>query len=195
MYMCFILYVNIAFKLCACAKISGAPPPKQSFPSRSPLSPFASKTYTLVIKLDYRSPIWRIAKRSKIAHADFFANFELWTRAYAMEATPPATKKAKVSTSERRRFVPGWKNDYPWVFCKEGRMFCRFCMNVKKKNAFATARCDKFKDSLQKHALTQEHHSAQSQLLIANGKKPCSLVFIPCISWQRRIWLMISSMI
>ena len=50
-----------------------------------------------------------------------------------MEATPPATKKAKVSTSERRRFVPGWKNDYPWVFCKEGRMFCRFCMDAKSQ--------------------------------------------------------------
>ena len=39
-------------------------------------------------------------------------------------------------------------------------MFCQFCTDAKKKNAFATAGCDKFKkDSLQKHTLTQEHRS------------------------------------
>ena len=39
-------------------------------------------------------------------------------------------------------------------------MFCQFCADAKKKNAFTTG-CDKFKkDSLQKHALTQEHHAA-----------------------------------
>ena len=38
-------------------------------------------------------------------------------------------------------------------------MFCQFCTDAKK-NAFATAGCGKFKDSLQKHALTQEHRSA-----------------------------------
>ena len=75
-------------------------------------------------------------------------------------STPPAAKKPKVASSERRRFVPGWKNDYPWVLCKEGRMFCELCMDTKKKNAFATG-CDKFKkDSLQKHAQTQEHRAA-----------------------------------
>lgn len=39
-------------------------------------------------------------------------------------------------------------------------MFCRLCMDAKKKNAFATG-CNKFKkDSLQKHVLTQEHRAA-----------------------------------
>ena len=77
----------------------------------------------------------------------------------AESPTPPAAKKPKVASSERRRFVPGWKNEYPWVLCK-GRMFCQLCMDAKKKNAFATG-CDKFKkDSLQKHAQTQEHRAA-----------------------------------
>ena len=76
----------------------------------------------------------------------------------AESSMPPATKKPKVASSERRRFVPGWKNDYPWVFCKEERMFCQLCMDAKKKNAFATTGSEK--DSLQKHALTHEHRAA-----------------------------------
>ena len=74
-------------------------------------------------------------------------------------STIPTTKKSKLATSERRRFVPGWKNDYPWVFCKEGRMFCQLCIDAKN-NAFATG-SDKFKkDSLQKYALTKKHRAA-----------------------------------
>lgn len=40
------------------------------------------------------------------------------------------------------------------------RMFCQFCVDAKKKNAF-TAGCDKFnKHSLQKHVVTVDHRSA-----------------------------------
>ena len=40
-------------------------------------------------------------------------------------------------------------------------MFCQLCKDARKKNAFATCGCDKFKkDALQKHALTQEHRTA-----------------------------------
>ena len=70
-------------------------------------------------------------------------NFELWTHIFAMEL-------AKVSSSfEQRHFVPWWKNNYPWIL--KGRMFCQF-----GADAFTTG-CDKLKDSLQKHTLTQEH--------------------------------------
>ena len=37
-------------------------------------------------------------------------------------------------------------------------MFCQLCIDTKKKNAFATE-SHKFKDSLQKHALTKEHRA------------------------------------
>lgn len=39
-------------------------------------------------------------------------------------------------------------------------MFCQFCTEAKKKNAFTTG-CNKFKKvSLQKHVLTEDHRSA-----------------------------------
>ena len=114
-------------------------------------------------------------------------NFELCTSVniYAMDAegsTPPVTKKPKLADSERRRFVPGWKKDYPWVFCKEGRMFCQLCIDAKKRNAFATG-SDKFKDSLQKHALTKEHRAA---LEAASCRKDMQRAVITVYSQQEQ---------
>ena len=62
-------------------------------------------------------------------------------------------------------------------------------MDAKKKNEFATG-CDKFKDSLQKHALTQEHRAAleaalcrkdMQRAVATKRNKPCSLVFVPFV--------------
>ena len=77
----------------------------------------------------------------------------------------PATKRPRVSsvnsTSDRRRFVPAWKSEFPWVVAGEGVMRCQYCVDARKRNIFATTGCDKLKkDALKKHADTNDHRAA-----------------------------------
>ena len=43
----------------------------------------------------------------------------------------------KGDTAERRRFIPAWKAQYPWVFLNEQRngMCFRYCVSAGKHNA------------------------------------------------------------
>ena len=71
---------------------------------------------------------------------------------------------------ERRRFVPAWKREYPWVYLNDSgtAMLCQYCLDAGKSNAF-TAGCDKFKkDALRKHAVTTDHRSA---VLAKSGRR------------------------
>ena len=68
----------------------------------------------------------------------------------------------KSDVSERRRFVPAWKMEFPWLFLdgQAGVMLCRYCVDAHKRNAFTTG-CSQFKkDSVRKHALTADHRAA-----------------------------------
>ena len=60
---------------------------------------------------------------------------------------------AKRPRLEKRKFLPSWKMDFPWVIYDTARgMRCTYCMDAGKKNAF-TSGCDKLKkDALSKHA-------------------------------------------
>ena len=42
------------------------------------------------------------------------------------------------SVSERRRFVPAWKSEFPWVILVEGAMRCQYCQDSGKHNVFTT---------------------------------------------------------
>lgn len=77
----------------------------------------------------------------------------------ASKSCPSSAKKPRL---ERRRFVPSWKTEFPWVIFDRGDegMRCRYCIDAGKNNAF-TKGCDKFKkDALSKHALTVDHRAA-----------------------------------
>ena len=73
----------------------------------------------------------------------------------------PAAKRTKTATSKgasgvRRRFMPSWMNDFPWVTVSDGLMCYQHCTEAGK-NVFTTTGCDKLKkDALRKHALTNE---------------------------------------
>ena len=76
-----------------------------------------------------------------------------------------ATKRPRVSsvnsTSDRRRFVPAWKSEFPWVVAGEGVMRCQYCVDARKRNIFATMGCDKFKkDALKKTCWHQRSPSS-----------------------------------
>ena len=70
----------------------------------------------------------------------------------------------KEDIAERRRFIPAWKAQYPWVFLNEQRngMCCRYYVSAGKHNAFTMAAgcCHYKKDALQKHAMTADHRAA-----------------------------------
>ena len=70
----------------------------------------------------------------------------------------------KEDTAERRRFIPAWKAQYPWVFLNEQRngMCCRYYVSAGKHNAFTMAAgcCHYKKDALRKHAMTADHRAA-----------------------------------
>ena len=71
---------------------------------------------------------------------------------------PPATKKRR--NEEKRRFLPAWKTEYPWVYRENNKLFCRYCVESKKHNAF-TSGCPQFKkDALKKHVGTVDHRAA-----------------------------------
>ena len=78
-----------------------------------------------------------------------------------MASSGPAPKKLRV-TEERRRFLPAWKSEYPWVFVNDGAMYCacEYCKDAGKNNAFTNG-CLKFKKgALKKHVATVDHHVA-----------------------------------
>ena len=57
--------------------------------------------------------------------------------------------------------MPTWKNDFPWVIVVDCLMRCQYCIEARKRNVFTTTGCDKFKkDTLRKHALTNDHRAA-----------------------------------
>ena len=74
----------------------------------------------------------------------------------------PAPKVRKTDAAERRRFLPSWKTEFPWLFVDEeyNGVRCSYCIDAKKHNSFTTG-CNKFKkDSLKKHATTVDHRAA-----------------------------------
>ena len=81
-----------------------------------------------------------------------------------MASGQPPSKRAKtveVAFCARRRFMPSWKNDFPWVTVSDGLMRCQYCTEAGKRNVFTTTGCDKLKkDALRKHALTNDHVAA-----------------------------------
>ena len=69
-----------------------------------------------------------------------------------------AAKRRRV---EKRKFLPLWKTDFPWVIYDSVHgMRCKYCMDAGKMNDF-TSGCDKLKkDALTKHATTVDHRAA-----------------------------------
>lgn len=51
------------------------------------------------------------------------------------------------STSRVQKFLPKWENDFPWIQFTEGKMFCKYCLEVNeqgdKNNSFYKS-TDKF---------------------------------------------------
>ena len=66
--------------------------------------------------------------------------------AASTSSSGPVVKRPRISStdtasvSERRRFVPAWKSEFPWVILVEGAMRCQYCQDSGKHNVFTT-RC------------------------------------------------------
>ena len=64
--------------------------------------------------------------------------------AASTSSSGPVVKRPQISStdttsvSERRRFVPAWKSEFPWVVLVEGAMRCQYCQDSGKHNVFTT---------------------------------------------------------
>ena len=117
----------------------------QGFRSRSPLSPLAR---TQII---WRLPraklafphISRLRRCASGEHACYvYYKCSITSRSESMAASTsssgPVVKRPQISStdttsmSERRRFVPAWKSEFPWVILVEGAMRCQYCQDSGK---------------------------------------------------------------
>ena len=60
-----------------------------------------------------------------------------------------------------RKFLPKWENDFPWIQFTEGKMFCKYCLEVSehadKNNSFYKG-SDKFRiDVIRAHNKSKQH--------------------------------------
>ena len=64
--------------------------------------------------------------------------------AASTSSSGPVVKRPRISStdttsvSERRRFVPAWKSEFPWVILVEGAMRFQYCQDSGKHNVFTT---------------------------------------------------------
>ena len=70
--------------------------------------------------------------------------------------------KRRRTVDEKRRFVPSWKLEYPWVYFEDNKLLCRYCVDSRKHNAFTTGSAQLKKDALKKHVLPSDHRAAMA---------------------------------
>ena len=72
----------------------------------------------------------------------------------------------------KRKFSPAWKTDFPWVYNRDGAMFCSVCEErpnlSDSSSAFVSGGCVNFRlDSLRSHAGFTGHQRAADAIRIA----------------------------
>ena len=82
---------------------------------------------------------------------------------------PPAKKVCSNSTASKvydgtlrvRKFLPKWENDFPWIQFTEGKMFCKYCLEVSEhadKNSSFYKGSDKFRIGvIRAHNKSKQH--------------------------------------
>ena len=80
-------------------------------------------------------------------------------------------EEGKVPQS-KRKFLPAWKTDFPWVYNRDGAMFCSVCEErpnlSDSSSAFVLGGCVNFRlDSLRSHAGSIGHQRAADAIRIA----------------------------
>ena len=82
---------------------------------------------------------------------------------------PPAKKVCRNSTASKvydgtlreRKFLPKWENDFPWIQFTEGKMFCKYCLEVSEhadKNSSFYKGSDKFRIGvIRAHNKSKQH--------------------------------------
>ena len=86
-------------------------------------------------------------------------------------------EEGKVPQS-KRKFLPSWKTDFPWVYHRDGAMFCLVCEERPDLSysspAFVLGGCVSFRlDSLRSHAGSVGHQRAADAIRIAaNPREP-----------------------
>ncbi|XP_068719463.1 zinc finger protein 862-like [Montipora capricornis] len=80
-------------------------------------------------------------------------------------------EEGKVPQS-KRKFLPSWKTDFPWVYHRDGAMFCSVCEDrpnlSDSSSAFVSGSCVNFRlDSLRSHAGSVGHQRAADAFRIA----------------------------
>ena len=80
-------------------------------------------------------------------------------------------EEGKVSQS-KRKFLPAWKIDFPWVYNRDGAMFSSVCEGKPNlsdsSSAFVSGGCVNFRlDSLRSHAGSVGHQRAADAIRIA----------------------------
>ena len=82
-------------------------------------------------------------------------------------------EEGKVPQS-KRKFLPSWKTDFPWVYHRDGAMFCSVCEDrpnlSHSSSAFISGGCVNFRlDSLRSHAGSVGHQRAADAFQIATN--------------------------
>lgn len=72
----------------------------------------------------------------------------------------------------KRKFLPSWKIDFPWVYHRDGAMVCSVCEERRNlsysSSAFVSGVCLNFRlDSLRSHAASVRHQRAADAIRIA----------------------------
>ena len=120
---------------------------KQGFRSRSPLSPLARTQIIWRLLGASKSHSWpsrisRVYDGARAASTRVMYTYNIIIQVASMAASTsssgPVVKRSRISSTERRRFVPAWKIEFPWVVLVEGAMRCQYCQDSGKHNVFTT---------------------------------------------------------
>ena len=83
----------------------------------------------------------------------------------------------------KRRFVPSWKRDFPWLDYRDTSMFCTWCEEKKdlsdSSSIFVSVGCNNFRlETLQSHSSSIGHRRVADTIRI-NWSKPTIIGYIP----------------
>ena len=84
--------------------------------------------------------------------------------------SPSSSEQSGHKAKKTRKIQDNWLKIWPWLYVENDVLFCRICVDSKRKNVFATEGCKVYKtSSMTRHEKSEEHVASAKDPQLATG--------------------------
>ena len=84
--------------------------------------------------------------------------------------SPSSSEQSGHKAKKTRKIQDNWLKIWPWLYVENDVLFCRICVDSKRKNVFATEGCKVYKtSSMTRHEKSEEHVASAKAPQLATG--------------------------